>query len=200
MRPRSFVVLATLLLGVASTVIAPSASAYQFFPSACRWNATTVTYFNSAASPYATLINNAASAWNGRSTQAKLSRTTTFSARNFAALATNAGNTGWSGITRKPGTASSFPSCSFTRWDSGGMEIVLNTYYNSGSTSKQQGVIVHEFGHAFGLAHENTRTTGCATGAYVYKAIMYYSDDRFNGPCGIFTPQSDDVAGINALY
>jgi hypothetical protein len=64
-------------------------------------------------------------------------------------------------------------------------QVKLNTYYTRNeSASEIQGVAAHELGHAMGLAHSST----CV--------LMNPTTPR----CGIDTPQSDDVNGINHLY
>ena len=66
------------------------------------------------------------------------------------------------------------------------MEVVLNWSYVGGySSTKRQGVAAHELGHAFGLAH-NTPDRW---------VLMWPYDDRT-----VFSPASDDKAGVNALY
>jgi hypothetical protein len=128
-----------------------------------------------------------------------MGRTYTYASRLLDVYDTNAGNTGWSGITRKPGTASTLPTCSSGKWVARGMEIAMNTYYlNSYNSTERKGVIVHEFGHAFGLAH-NSATVSCYTGIQAV-SIMYPSDSRFNFACPVYTPTADDTTGVNTLY
>jgi hypothetical protein len=69
--------------------------------------------------------------------------------------------------------------------------VELNYYYFSTlnyPAEKKQGVAAHELGHVAGLAH----TSGCVL-------MTPYSDTRWD-TCGIKTPQTDDVNGLNSLY
>ena len=78
----------------------------------------------------------------------------------------------------------------WTTWNCSGStttfaNATLNPYYTNGfSYANKKTVWVHELGHALGLNHSGTY------------AIMYHCST-----CTGFTqPQSDDIAGINALY
>lgn len=78
----------------------------------------------------------------------------------------------------------------YTTWSTSGgyfnnAQVKLNTYYTRNySAAWIQGVAAHELGHAMGIGH----VSSCA--------LMYPNTPR----CGIDTPTSDDVNGINALY
>ncbi len=64
----------------------------------------------------------------------------------------------------------------------------LNAAYTSGySADKREGVAAHEVGHTLGLAHSSTCVLMNPT-----------TPDRTN--CGVFTPQQDDVDGVQAIY
>ena len=170
-------------IAMVSALTALPAQAYATF--GCRWASSTV--YLRAPSPYLSYPawSGAASSWNSAGVQAKY--VVNGSSTNLTGLNENRGNTvAWTGVTRAAGTVQSFPPCTSGRWNSGGMEVVLNWSLVSGySAAKRQGVAAHELGHAFGLAHNPAS-----------RAILMYPDDTRT----VTTPSSDDKAGINAIY
>lgn len=65
----------------------------------------------------------------------------------------------------------------------------VNRYYTDDyELNKRRSVMGHELGHMLGLAHE--------TGAVLMNG---YTSQRYD-TYGVYTPQTDDVNGINALY
>ncbi len=69
-----------------------------------------------------------------------------------------------------------------------------NSYYSSMSNYTAaviQSVTAHEIGHMVGLAHSN----GCV----LMNPYTFGSGSRWGG-CGINTPRSDDINGVNAQY
>lgn len=65
----------------------------------------------------------------------------------------------------------------------------LNIYYTQNySSEKTQSVQAHEFGHLLGLAHE--------TGSVLMNP---YTSTRYD-TYGVYTPQQDDIDGINGIY
>lgn len=186
-----------------------SASAYNTL--GCKWGAVSISYYNAGSnSTWTSVITAGANSWSSSGISPAELNGKSASVANFYALNENRGNVSWSGVFRRAGTVDSNPvgssvSCQSGKWVSQEVELVINTYYLSGyPTSWRTGVAAHEFGHAFGLAHNNAVGQSCA-----YEPdkpsralfLMYYSDDRFVSRCAtIFGPKSDDVAGVNALY
>lgn len=56
------------------------------------------------------------------------------------------------------------------------------------STLVRRRIMSHEFGHTYGLGHV---TSGCR----IMRTDIGYLTD-----CSMTTPQSDDIAGVKALY
>ena len=85
-------------------------------------------------------------------------------------------------------------TCGGGGYMSGVTTVYLNRtvtdYYVNGARFS---VMVHEYGHALGLLH-NDQHGSCSVVQIMYSTI----DKYFN--CGIETPQSDDVAGVNSIY
>jgi hypothetical protein len=64
----------------------------------------------------------------------------------------------------------------------------LNYYYTQNyDVYATNSVAGHEMGHIFGLDHANS------------DSLMFYTTDRYY-TYGIWTPQTDDVNGVNAMY
>ncbi|MFD1323008.1 matrixin family metalloprotease [Micromonospora sonneratiae] len=132
--------------------------------------------------------NNAAASWGGLDA----SLTWVNSGEHIYATNESRGNTvAWTGVTRKKGTVQDPPTpCVGGFFATGQVEVVINwTSVSSYTTAQKQGVAAHEFGHALGLAHNTSSPI---------KLMYPYDSNRHSA--GVTTPQSDDKAGINALY
>jgi len=171
-----------LIICAAIITVAPRAHAYSL--EHCKWHSATIKFLPygpaSPGGPYYTPAVNAANAWTGTPTPIYYEQVSGGS-YNVLVNASNYGATGFDGIT--------YWVCS-NGYFSGIVGSAWNTYYANGysSTGKKQ-VMVHELGHALGLAHNNSD-------CYV---IMYPSSDRYF-VCHISTPQEDDINGANAIY
>ncbi len=67
-------------------------------------------------------------------------------------------------------------------------DITLNVYYYDPSpANERQCVVAHEFGHVLGLGHA----------AWWVQALMNTMAWDW---WGIYTPQQDDINGVNAIY
>ncbi|TES83910.1 MAG: matrixin family metalloprotease [Hadesarchaea archaeon] len=70
-------------------------------------------------------------------------------------------------------------------------DVKLNLYYVSDfSSEKTQALAAHEYGHVLGLAHELSSP----------RVLMYPYLNVFYGIYGVYTPQQDDINGVNDLY
>ena len=195
---RMFAGLVLPFVMLASLLVATSQPAQAFNYIGCKWSGTSAKFYVTNNDAPDTNFNNARDDWNTRTNQFTLIRTTTAADRDFKARTSNLGVTGWSGKWHKDGNTGATPSCSGGKWVSKDGVVTVNNFYNSGSSQNRRGVAVHEFGHTLGLAH-NDLTQACG-GAQGYISIMYFSDDRFNGPCAIFVPSNDDLMGIDQFY
>lgn len=108
----------------------------------------------------------------------------------FSLLVYNYGNVSWDGRFN-PSTASG--GCE-KQYSIRSGNVQINTYYlDQYPQTSDIGVIAHEMGHVLGLGHSGS--TSCTA-----KAVMMPYTNTRTGVCGFHTPQSDDVAGLNAKY
>jgi hypothetical protein len=72
--------------------------------------------------------------------------------------------------------------------------IVINTYITTtyNNSGALQSVMTHEFGHVFGLSHNDG--TKCIMISYTWGTGSRY------GGYGLTTPQADDVNGVTSIY
>ena len=142
------------VLTIAALLFPAPASAYQTL--GCQFNSNGSLKWKDATSgsSWATPGQNAISLWDATSSPLALTKVTT--GANIAVADGNFGNLGFDGIILD--TSQRDPtvySCSGGTWDT---TIVTwwNRYYADSYTStKRKSVMVHELGHAFGLAHQS---------------------------------------------
>lgn len=170
-------------VGTSLTVIAlpqSLAAAYKVFGD-CKFSSASITY--AQHSNYATASKNAIAAWNGTATPIYFSAVS--SGYMFSIISQDNGDNGYDGYT--------YRTCGSNGHYATSPVSAYNTYYtvNYNSTARKQ-LMVHEIGHALGLAHSGTAT--CSG-----QPIMYPSSSRYF-TCGHQNPQPDDVNGVNSLY
>lgn len=176
-------------VAVAMTPMGP-ADAYYYL-SGCSQPGTYVSgkrqikFLASDLTGYTTLSPNSAGRWNSAASTMSFVAAST----NYAVYASesNFGATGYDGITYPGDCGTDGLTVPITQaWG--------NTYYMGSYTNgKRYSVMVHELGHALGLAH-NEEHGNCTV-----VQIMYSSSSRYDN-CGIEYPKSDDIAGVNSLY
>lgn len=170
-------VLGAALLTVALMGIGTS-QAFGYNLTGAHWpNANRPVTISVSYSGTATGWNNGMSAWNATPTKAL------FTAPGGGTQTTVLGDTNdssvsWDGISNwNPGTGTI-----------NNAQGRLNYNYTKNYNANQiKGVAAHELGHILGLAHHN----GC---------YLMVDNTPQRTSCGVYTPQSDDQAGINALY
>ncbi len=184
-----------VLVAAIALVVVPAQPSSAYLLLGQKWSTSSIKYY--AASPLSSYSTWTAAAgqWSGLDGTLTLSG----SSPHIYARQENRGNTvAWTGVTRKPGTVQGYPAYSGSYWISG-MEVVLNwsLITSLGYTSSQKKMVAaHEFGHAYGLAHNSATLPGTPG---VPTALMYpYDSTRIY--YGVLTPQADDKAGVNALY
>ncbi|WP_159621501.1 matrixin family metalloprotease [Ruania rhizosphaerae] len=162
-----------LALGAAGLTLVTPTSASAWVSTGCTWDIVFVRY-NISSGSWSPGIN----AWNAES----IPRTYTSSPSDaVVGLGTlNNSSVSYDGIANW--TCSSGTTTSATGR--------INTAYTSGySSTKLRSLTVHELGHILGLDHPSS---GCM--------IMRSSTSTRYGTCGLSTPASDDIAGVNAIY
>ncbi|MFB6816550.1 matrixin family metalloprotease [Streptomyces sp. NPDC056347] len=188
------------LVITSAVVIIPASPAAAYGTLGCKFSTGTLKWQDATTtSGYATAATNAVEAWNSTSTQFNMNKVT--SGANIRVASGNFGAT-WQGtqfVGITLNTSQENPvtqSCSGGTWDTT-MVTWWNDYYTQHyGAVKRQAIMVHELGHALGLAH-----TAAASGSSCSKvSIMDRAIDGWYDACGFWTPRQDDINGANALY
>ncbi|MDR0491403.1 MAG: matrixin family metalloprotease [Oscillospiraceae bacterium] len=88
----------------------------------------------------------------------------------------------WDGLTSITSSSGSYFSMVY---------CYLNTYYTAGySTNMRRSVAAHELGHALGLGDLGTAFNALMNGYTPYRFTYW----------GVYTPQADDISGVNSIY
>jgi predicted Zn-dependent protease len=176
---------AIVVFMLAWMIVSAAQLAAGFVTEGCKWPGTgSNIYWNTNTSgDYYTQAVNAASDWTN--TPTPIYMTMSSNPQWITVQANNYGSTGQDGV--------SYLICDQITGAFGpGTTSNWNTYYTDGySSAARQSVMVHELGHAIGLAH--TGGSPCSI------PIMYPSSERYSS-CGYINPQQDDVNGVNYIY
>ncbi|APO48533.1 hypothetical protein BS614_30910 (plasmid) [Paenibacillus xylanexedens] len=155
---------------------------HAWVPTGAKWSTNQVSklsYNKTGSSSVNDIWNEAIFNWNQQSTKP-----------NFSTQTTSSPNVEFQGVhisnTDSDGKAQWYTDSNGTTYHSFAW---INTYFTSGYSSlKARSVASHEIGHVLGLSH----ASGCV--------LMSDNTPTRYDTCGVYTPQSDDLNGINALY
>lgn len=174
-----------LLMIVASLVVSPASPAQSYALFGCKHTVSNVRYIaNSVPSGYAPSLNTARINWS--STDVTLTKVTSGDAA-IVVVFKNFGNVSWSGWAQGSSTCQSNGYYTYP-W---AVAVKINRYHTDAyPVLKKQGVIIHELGHAIGLAH---------TGAFSC-SIMTPTDNQRYDVCSTTLITTDDRNGANFLY
>lgn len=148
-----------------------------------KWNSSNIKYRveSYAATRAKNYFYTAANIWDSCNLDAKL---TASGNAKISCCDVNKSNVSWDAIT--------IPQYKDGKYASAMVQVnraAKMTYKDDGAL---QSVLVHEFGHIFGLAHMDQSKT-------IMNGYTYGIKSRY-GIYGIKTPQKDDKNGVNAIY
>ncbi|WP_354004704.1 matrixin family metalloprotease [Ruania suaedae] len=171
MRRALWAILSTVALAVGLLAVgSPPASAWT--SNGCTWESTTIRY-NISSGSWATAV----AQWNAAAVPTYFDYSTS-SARVGLGTANNS-SVSWDGLT---GLTCSGGTTTYAT------AVINGAYTDSYSNYKLRSVTAHELGHVLGL----DETSGCR--------LMHPTTEVRYSSCGISSPGSDEVNGINALY
>ncbi|MEV7910489.1 matrixin family metalloprotease [Streptomyces griseus] len=183
-----------------AAVVIPASPATAYETLGCKFSTGTLKWQDATTtSGYASAAKNAVESWNSTSTQFNMNKVT--SGANIRVANGNFGAT-WQGsqfVGIMLDTSQANPvtnSCSGKTWDTTMVTWWNDHYTQHYGASKRQAIMVHELGHALGLAH----TTAPSGSSCSKVSIMDRAIDGWYDVCGFWKPRQDDINGANYLY
>lgn len=178
------------LLGSAFVTL-PSAEAYNLTPSGCRWSGSqpAIGYrFGSVIASYKSATRTADSKWDATSANGYFYETTSSSDDDVVVYANWYGSNGYlAWVSGGCGPDNIWNDPLYLRWN--------QTYLDSKTSTERYVAGIHEFGHVYGLAHNNTGTCNSGAAGLMHQYPLTKYDD-----CGWTSPSNDDVYGVLAIY
>lgn len=185
----SLVALGLFMLVPAATQ--PEAAAYVLNPDDCRWSGSqpAIGYrFSSVVTTYKSATRSADSRWDATYANGYFYETTSTSDDDVVVLAAYYGANGY--VAWVAGSCDAWSIWNdplYLRWN--------RTYMESKTSTQKYMVGIHEFGHVYGLWHN--QTSGCNSGT---AGLMYTPALDKYASCGWTSPTGDDVNGVRAIY
>lgn len=191
-RKRIFIGLVILgLFASAFAAFQPSAEAFNLNPDGCRWSGSqpAIGYrFGAVIAAYKSATRTADSKWDATSANGYFYETTSGADDDVVVYANWYGSNGYlAWVSGSCGADDIWNDPLYLRWN--------QTYLDSKTSTERYVIGIHEFGHVYGLAHNNTGTCSSGAAGLMHEHPLSKYDD-----CGWTSPSNDDMYGVLAIY